>query len=105
MTLLRAQLYRFRHSIAFLFVAFNWLDLALTRAVINAGGAEGNPLMAPHVETWQGVAFKLTLPLLVAIFALRLINRGSAVTLYSLYGVMWVYAVICLWNGLVLSCL
>jgi hypothetical protein len=80
----------------------NLADILTTKAVLDRGGAEGNPLMAPLVEgMWGAAMVKLGLLVLIAVLVQRCprstrLLRGLTVV------VAW-YAIVVAWNFVVMA--
>lgn len=84
-------------------LVLNYLDVMVTRLVLDAGGREANPLMQPVMDGVLGpVLLKTAVVAVIALLLLacpprsRLVERGLAL-------VVGVYAVVVSWNALVLA--
>ncbi|KAA0234069.1 MAG: hypothetical protein JJLCMIEE_00946 [Acidimicrobiales bacterium] len=84
-------------------LVLNYLDVMVTRLVLDAGGREVNPLMEPVMDGTLGpVLVKTAVVAVIALLLLacpprsRLVDHGLAV-------VVGVYAVVVSWNALVLA--
>jgi hypothetical protein len=82
-------------------VALNASDLLLTRQLLAVGGVEANPLMAPFIHGFWGVAIKLALPIALGWRHLRIPVQRSLVL-----GLCWMcvlYLGVVLWNSHLLA--
>ncbi len=82
-------------------VALNAADLLLTRQLLELGGIEANPIMAPFIHGGWGVFVKLALPIAIGYRHLRVpVRRGLVL------GLCWMcvlYLGVVLWNSHLLS--
>ncbi len=69
-----------RHFRFLLLATLNALDLLTTSVVLRLGGAEANPLMAPHIDSvWRPTAIKLSILAVVWLTLTRLPLREQSV--------------------------
>lgn len=78
--------------------ALNLLDLVSTKLVLNAGGAEANPLMAPIIHHPYAPALVKTAGFLMVAFVLRACPPRSAIVDRALLFVTVLYTAIVSWN-------
>lgn len=80
---------------AAVFVLANIVDVILTLAVLNHGGAELNPVMGFFIEggIWKTLAWKVGLPVVVAGILIRKRRLASLVILAA------AFVLICGWNS------
>jgi hypothetical protein len=84
-----------------LLALLNLADLLTTRLVLRRGGAEGNPLMRPFVDTmWGAAAVKVVCLALIAALASRCL--GSVKARRGLAFVVAWYGFVVAWNVTVL---
>lgn len=80
----------------------NLADLLTTKAVLDRGGVEGNPLMRPLVEgMWGAVLVKFGLLIAIAVLVRRC--PRSVRVLRGLTAVVVWYAIVVGWNLVVMS--
>ena len=90
------------HALLAWLVALNLADIITTRAVLQAGGTESNPLMQPFVgDILHAVALKGSCLLIVTALVLRTRTPDRTALVLGAVNV-WYLAVVC-WNLLVLS--
>lgn len=85
-------------------VVLNMIDLTTTRLVLDRGGEEGNPVMAPIIDNVLG-AFAVKALCLALIGALIVRSRRSARMLLVLAAVDAWYVLVIFWNLRVLHTL
>jgi Domain of unknown function (DUF5658) len=78
--------------------ALNLLDLVTTRLVIEAGGQEANPLMAPIIHHPVAPAAVKTVGFVVVALVLRACPPRSAIVDRSLAAVTAIYSIVVGWN-------
>ena len=85
---------RFRFAVL---ATLNALDLLTTAVVLRLGGAEANPVMAPHIESlWRPLAIKCSILAVVWVALSRLPLRERAIdrmvqAAIVLYGIVVVH--------------
>ena len=85
--------------------ALNALDLVTTRMVLDAGGTEGNPLMAPIIEHPVAPILVKTAAIVLIACMLRVCPPRSRVVDIGLAGVTFGYMIVVSWNMLNLATL
>ena len=83
--------------------ALNALDLVTTRMVLDAGGTEGNPLMAPIIEHPVAPILVKTVAIVLIACLLRVCPPRSRVVDIGLLGVTFGYMIVVSWNMLNLA--
>jgi Domain of unknown function (DUF5658) len=78
--------------------ALNLLDLVTTKIVLNAGGAEANPVMAPIIHHPFAPALVKTAGFLLVAFVLKACPPRSAIVDRALLFVTVMYTAIVSWN-------
>lgn len=81
-------------SLAWWLVILGAADLVLTRLILLQGdGTEANPLIRPHLWTWQLFAVKVGVPLLIVFLVYVLgdqVRLWTVIMVAALYG--WIVA-------------
>ncbi len=78
--------------------ALNLLDLVTTKMVLNAGGQEANPIMAPIIHHPFAPALVKTAGFVVVAMVLKACPTRSAIVDRALIGVTGLYMAIVSWN-------
>jgi hypothetical protein len=78
--------------------ALNVLDLVTTRLVLNAGGQEANPIMAPIIHHPFAPALVKTAGFVLVAMVLKACPTRSAIVDRALVGVTGLYMAIVSWN-------
>ncbi|HEY5888243.1 MAG TPA: DUF5658 family protein [Acidimicrobiales bacterium] len=78
--------------------ALNLLDLVTTRLVLNAGGQEANPIMAPIIHHPFAPALVKTAGFVLVAMVLKACPTRSAIVDRALVGVTGLYMAIVSWN-------
>jgi hypothetical protein len=98
----RVRWWRQTRLLVLLLGVLNIADLVTTRLVLDRGGSEGNPVMAPLVEgMWAAALLKLGCVALIAVLAQRCL--GSVRVRWGLLIVCSWYAAVVSWNLVVLA--
>lgn len=85
-------------ALAYIF-ALNMIDLAITRAVINRGGREANPLLGGIIMEPSGLTVKIIggLVLIGALYVVWWLQSKAA--WWSILSVSTVFTTVCVWNA------
>lgn len=76
--------------------ALGLIDWALTYIIISNGGHEVNPMLAPWIDSWWGLAVKAVIPGLILILLVR--NQEKRVVQEGLPVVTLLYLLVVLWG-------
>lgn len=94
---------QFRWLMLAMLAALNILDLVTTRMVLDAGGTEGNPLMAPIIHHPVAPILVKTAAIVLIACLLRGCPHRSRVVDIGLVGVTFGYMIVVSWNMLNLA--
>lgn len=96
------HLYR-NHLLVGTIVALNILDVVLTKAIINKGGVEVNPLMANLMGGNGWIAIKAIVVVIYASVLWHLLQKGSNLAMRIAVVSLILYTVVVGWNAAVLT--